>query len=49
MPRGMKQHAFTALGRRNAPTNPANAGVKDAVTPIDNFFFEKEGKIRPVA
>ena len=33
----MKQHAFLALGRHNAPTHPANAGVKDAVTPIDNF------------
>ena len=37
MPRGMKQHAFLALGRHNAPTHPANAGVKYAVTPIDNF------------
>ena len=37
MPRGMKQHALTALGRRNAPAHPANAGFKDGVTPMVNF------------
>ena len=38
MPRGMKQHALTALGRRNAPAHPANAGFKDGVTPMVNFL-----------